>query len=155
MRVFRPLGLVLLLGLPGACMMPPPPAAAPPPPASGATLYQRLGGYDAIAAVTDDFLDRLGGDPRFRRFFQGVRPAEMHRIRQHLVEQLCEAAGGPCDYTGRRMEAVHRGMHITEAEWDAAAAHLVASLDKFHVPPAEKNQVIAFVVSQKPDIVGL
>jgi hemoglobin len=149
MRHIRSAGLLLLLVLMGGCAAPP--ASAPPPSAS---LYDRLGGYNAIAAVTDDFLARLGGDPQFGRFFGKAIPDQLHVLRQHLVEQLCQAAGGPCFYTGRPMRAVHVGMHITEAEWNAAAGHLVASLDKFHVPPAEKTQVIAFVVSQKPDIVG-
>ena len=153
MRCLRPAGLFLVLALIAGCVAPQP--AAPPPPGPGASLYDRLGGYNAIAAVTDDFVARLAGDPQFARFFVGFTPDRVHILRQHLVEQLCQATGGPCYYTGRPMRAVHTGMRITEAEWNAAAGHLVATLDKFHVPPPEKDQVIAFVVSQKPDIVGL
>jgi len=150
MRYVRPLGLFLTLALMSACAPP-----GPPPPGPGASLYDRLGGYNAIAAVTDDFLDRMGKDPTFNRFFGKATPEQLHVLRQHLVEQLCAAAGGPCYYTGKTMRATHMGMHITETEWGAAATHLGESLDKFHVPPTEKSQVIAFVVSQKPDIVGI
>jgi hemoglobin len=151
MRYVRLLGLFLTLALISACA---PPTAAPPA-GPGASLYDRLGGYNAIAAVTDDFLDRVGKDPTFARFFGKATPEQLHVLRQHLVEQLCQAAGGPCFYTGRSMRAVHTGMHITEAEWSAFAADLNATLDKFHVGPTERQQLIAFVVSEKPDIVGI
>ena len=74
-------------------------------------------------------------------------------LRQLVVEQLCQAAGGPCIYTGRTMKASHAGLAITEGEWNAAAGHLVASLNKFHVGAKEKDEVVAFVVTLKPDIV--
>jgi len=118
------------------------------------TLYQRLGGYDAIAAVTDDFLGKLAGDARFNRFFAGASPEVKKRLAQLVTEQLCQASGGPCTYIGRPMRAAHTGLAITEAEWTAAATHLVASLDKFKVGAAEKNDVVAYVTSVKPDIVG-
>jgi len=117
------------------------------------TLYQRLGGYDAIAAVTDDFIGRLLGDPTFARFFPGLSTDSKKHLRQLVVEQLCQAAGGPCIYTGRTMKASHAGLAITEGEWNAAAGHLVASLNKFHVGAKEKDEVVAFVVTLKPDIV--
>jgi hemoglobin len=117
------------------------------------TLYQRLGGYDAIALVTDDFVGRLAGDPRFARFFAGLSTDSKIRLRQHVVDQLCQVAGGPCFYTGRTMKVSHSGLGITGAEWDAAAGHLSASLDKYHVPAKEKGEVIAAVVKLRPDIV--
>lgn len=121
--------------------------------AQAKTLYQRLGGYDAIAAVVDDFVVRLVTDKQFERFFAGHSTDSKKRIRQHIIDQLCAAAGGPCVYTGRTMSASHAGLGITEAEWDAAAKHLVASLDKFKVPEAEKKDLLAFVGTQKNDIV--
>lgn len=117
------------------------------------TLYQRLGGYDAIAAVVDDFVARLVTDKQFGRFFAGHSTDSKKRIRQHILDQFCAAAGGPCVYTGRTMKASHAGLGITEAEWEAAAGHLVASLDKFKVPEAEKKDLLAFVATQKNDIV--
>jgi hemoglobin len=117
------------------------------------SLYQRLGGYDAIAAVTDDFIGRLAADKQLARFFAGHSEDSLRRIRQHIVDQLCAAAGGPCAYTGRDMKSAHKGMGITEADWNAAATHLVATLDKFKVPEKEKAEVLAAVSSLKKDIV--
>ncbi len=117
------------------------------------SLYERLGGYDAVAAVVDDFVGRLVTDKQFERFFVGHSTDSKRRIRQHIVDQFCAGAGGPCVYTGRTMKDSHAGLGITEAEWDAAAKHLVASLDKFKVPEPEKNELLAFVTSLKADIV--
>ena len=117
------------------------------------TLYARLGGYDAIAAVVDDFIMRLATDKRFEKFFTGFSVDSKKRLRQHILDQFCVAAGGPCVYMGRDMKTTHTGLGITEADWDAAAKHLVAALDKYKVPEAEKNELLAFVVSQKKDIV--
>ena len=117
------------------------------------SLYERLGGYDAIAAVVDDFVMRLVTDKRFERFFVGHSNDSKKRIRQLIVDQFCEAAGGPCVYTGRSMKTSHEGLGITEAEWDAAAKHLVASLDKFKVAQKEKGDLLAFVSGVKKDIV--
>jgi hemoglobin len=117
------------------------------------SLYTRLGGYDAIALVVDDFITRLATDKRFERFFAGFSDDSKKRLRQHILDQFCMAAGGPCVYTGREMRTSHKGLGITEADWDAAAKHLVAALDKYKVPEAEKNELLAFVVTQKKDIV--
>ena len=117
------------------------------------SLYARLGGYDAVAAVVDDFVGRLVTDKAFERFFIGHSTDSKKRIRQHIVDQFCAAAGGPCVYTGRTMKDSHAGLGITEAEWDAAGKHLVASLDKFKVPEREKKDLLAFVTSVKGDIV--
>ena len=87
---------------------------------SSATLYARLGGYDAIAAVVDDFIGRLAGDKRFERFFAGFSDDSKKRLRQHILDQFCVAAGGPCVYMGRDMKTTHKGLGITEADWDVA-----------------------------------
>jgi hemoglobin len=117
------------------------------------SLYDRLGGYNAVAAVVDDFVGRLIADKQFERFFAGHSTDSKKRIRQHIVDQLCAAAGGPCIYTGRTMKDSHAGLGITEAEWNAAAKHLVASLDKFKVGEQEKTDLLAFVTTLKADIV--
>jgi hemoglobin len=117
------------------------------------SLYDRLGGYNAVAAVVDDFVGRLVADKQFERFFAGHSADSKKRIRQHIVDQLCAAAGGPCVYTGRTMKDSHAGLGISDAEWDAAAKHLVASLDKFKVGDAEKKDLLAFVSTLKADIV--
>src|ERR1700755_1257589 len=117
------------------------------------SLYERLGGYNAISAVVGGFVGRLLADKQFERFFVGHSTDSKKRIRQHIVDQFCAAAGGPCVYTGRTMKDSHAGLGITEAEWDAAAKHLVATLDKFKVGEPEKKDLLAFVASLKNDIV--
>lgn len=117
------------------------------------TLYQRLGGYDALAAVTDDFIGRLVGDARFQRFFSGFSTDSKKKIRQHLLDQLCVATGGPCVYLGRDMKTTHAGLGLTEADWNVGIGHLSDSLDKFKVGKKEKDEVLAFVASLKKDIV--
>ena len=117
------------------------------------SLYERIGGYNALAAVVDDFIGRLVTDKRFEKFFVGHSEDSRKRIRQHILDQFCAATGGPCIYTGRDMKTTHHGLGITDADWDAAAKHLVAALDKFKVPEKEKGEVLAFVTSLKKDIV--
>ena len=117
------------------------------------TLYERLGGYNAIAAVVDDFIGKLIADKQFERFFVGHSTDSKKRIRQHILDQFCAAAGGPCIYTGRTMKDSHQGLGISEAEWNAAAKHLVATLDKFKVGAEEKKELLDFVTSLKGDIV--
>ena len=117
------------------------------------TLYARLGGYDAIAAVTDDFVGRLVADKRFTRFFVGHSEDSLKKIRMHVIDQICEAAGGPCNYTGRTMRASHHGLGITGEDWDESVKHFIASLDKFKVPKAEKDELLAVVGTLKKDIV--
>lgn len=117
------------------------------------TLYKRLGGYDAVAAVTDDFIARLAGDPGLARFFVGHSSDSLKKIRQHIVDQLCFATGGPCIYTGRDMKTSHAGLGITQKDWDASVKLLVATLDKFNVPVKEKDEVLTAVSALKKDIV--
>jgi hemoglobin len=119
------------------------------------SLYQRLGGYDALAAVTDDFVGRLATDKDLAKFFVGHSQDSLGKIRQLVVDQLCAATGGPCVYTGRDMKTAHKGMGITEAQWNTAVVHLVATLDKFKVPAKEKDEVLAAVSSLKKDIVEM
>jgi hemoglobin len=121
--------------------------------AQGKSLYERVGGYDALAAVVDDFIGRLISDKRFEKFFAGFSTDSKKRIRQHILDQFCAATGGPCIYLGRDMKTTHGGLGITEADWDAAAKHLAASIDKFKVPEKEKGELLAFVTSLKKDMV--
>jgi len=117
------------------------------------SLYKRLGGYDALAAVTDDFIGRLATDKQLSRFFVGHSEDSLHRIRQLIVDQLCAATGGPCYYVGRDMKTAHKGMGITESDWNITVNHLIATLDKFKVPEKEKNEVLGAISSFKKDIV--
>ena len=117
------------------------------------TLYKRLGGYDAIAAVTDDFIGRLVMDPALSRFFSGHGTDSKQRIRQHVVDFLCVATGGPCIYKGRDMKTTHAGLGITDADWTKSVEHLVAALDRFKVPQKEKDDLLAAANGLKKDIV--
>jgi hemoglobin len=118
------------------------------------TLYQRLGGYDALTAVTDDFITHLATDPQLGRFFTGLSTDSKIRVRQHVVDFLCVATGGPCKYTGRDMKTAHTGLNISEADWNTSVKYLVATLDKFKVPEKEKTEVLNAIGGLKGDIVG-
>ncbi|MEW6323085.1 MAG: group 1 truncated hemoglobin [Acidobacteriota bacterium] len=120
---------------------------------AGPSLYKRLGGYDAIAAVTDDFIVRLAGDATLTRFFSGHSTDSQQRLRQHVIDLLCEATGGPCVYKGRTMKTSHAGLGITEADWNRSVEHLVATLARFKVPGKEKDELLAIASTLKQDIV--
>ena len=117
------------------------------------TLYERLGGYDAICAVANDLLPRLQADSRLARFWQHRGEDGIRREKQLLIDFLCSSAGGPVYYTGRDMKTSHKGMKISEGDWSAFLGHLNATLDAFKVPQTERNEVVAFVQSTKRDIV--
>jgi hemoglobin len=117
------------------------------------TLYARLGGYDAIAAVADDLLPRLQTDARLARYWQNRGADGIKREKQLLIDFLAASAGGPMYYTGRDMKTSHQGMKVSEADWTAFLSHLHATLDAFKVPQVERDDVLAFVQSTKADIV--
>jgi hemoglobin len=117
------------------------------------SLYKRLGGYDALAAVTDDFVPRLVGDPQLTRFFTGASTDSRMRIRQLLVDQLCYATGGPCIYIGKSMKTVHAGLGITESDWQTMVKLLVQTLDQFKVPAKEQGELLTALGGLKADIV--
>jgi hemoglobin len=120
---------------------------------SAKTLYERLGGYDAISAVANDLLRRLRADPVLARFWQNRGEDGVRREIQLLIDYLCSSAGGPLYYTGRDMKTSHKGMKITERDWSAFMGHVNATLEAFKVPKTERDEVVAFVQSTKPDIV--
>jgi hemoglobin len=120
---------------------------------SNKTLYERLGGYDAIAAVSNDLVDRLERDPQLGRFWQHRGEDGVKRERQLLVDFLCAATGGPMYYRGRGMALTHEGMRIGESDWGILLQHADAALKKFQVPKAEYDEVVAFFQSTKADIV--
>jgi hemoglobin len=117
------------------------------------SLYKRLGGYDALAAVTDDFITRLATDKQLGRFFVGASENSKMKIRQLLLDQLCAATGGPCVYIGRDMKTAHKGLGITEDDWNIAVKHLVATMNKFKVGQKEQEEVAAALNKLKGDIV--
>jgi hemoglobin len=115
------------------------------------SLYDRLGGKPAIQAVVDDFIGDVAADARINRRFAG---ANIPRLKTMLVDQICEATGGPCKYAGQSMKAAHAGMKITEPEFNALVEDLVKSLDKLRVPAQEKNELLTALAGMKSDIVG-
>jgi hemoglobin len=117
------------------------------------SLYNRLGGYNALAAVTDDFIGRLASDKTLGRFFVGASDNSKMRIRQLVVDQLCAATGGPCVYIGRDMKTAHKGLGITGEDWDISVKHLLATLTKFKVPENLQKEVAAAISTLKADIV--
>ena len=124
--------------------------------ASQPSLYERLGGVYAIAAVVDDFIDRIMIDSRLNAN-PNVDEAH-HRVSKagfkYLVtEQVCWAAGGPQRYTGRPMRDSHAHLDITEFEWQSFLDDLRQTFDKFEVPAAERSELLAIVESTKSDIV--
>jgi hemoglobin len=120
---------------------------------TGATLYARLGGYDAIAAVADDLLPRLMSDSQLGRFWAHRGADGLRREKQLLIDFLCASAGGPLYYTGRDMATSHKGMGITAKDWEIFLRHVQATLDKFQVPERERREVLVFVDSTRADIV--
>jgi hemoglobin len=120
---------------------------------SDQSLYARLGGYDAIATVCDDLLARMMHDPQLKDYWKGHSQHSLRKERQLLVDFICAAAGGPVYYTGRDMKTSHTGLRISESDWAVMAGHLAATLEKFHVPAQEQQEVFAFGASLKGDIV--
>lgn len=120
---------------------------------SAPSLYKQLGGYDAIAAVTDDLIGRLVADPKIAKFFVGLDDEHKAQLRQHFVDFICAKAGGPCLYTGRDMKTAHAGLRITEDEWNAAVADFGATEDKFNIPADVRKQIAGLFAQLKPDIV--
>src|SRR5438046_5063725 len=117
------------------------------------TLYKRLGGYDAIAAVADNLLPRLMADPRLGRFWKHRGEDGIRREKQLLIDFLCASAGGPMYYVGRDMKLSHRGLGINESDWQAFLGHVETALTTFEVPASERAEVLGFVASTKGDIV--
>ncbi|HEY3196609.1 MAG TPA: group 1 truncated hemoglobin [Nitrospirales bacterium] len=135
--------LVVLLAFAGCAET----SQSPPP---GGSLYDRLGGKGAITAVVDDFVARVAADNRINSRFANTN---IPRFKGLLVDQICQASGGPCTYTGRDMRTAHAGMGITSSDFDALVGDLVATLNKFGVGQQEKNELLAVLGPMKSDIV--
>ena len=119
------------------------------------SLYDRLGGKKAIAAVVDEFVGRVAADNRINSFFKATAsdPKRLAAFKANLVDQICEASGGPCKYKGKDMKTAHAGMGITEADFNALVEDLTGALDKFKVGAMEKQQLLGALAPMKKDIV--
>jgi hemoglobin len=120
---------------------------------SSDTLYGRLGGYDAIVSVVDDLLARLKADAQLGRFWQHRGEDGVLRERQLLINFLCSSAGGPLMYVGRDMTTAHKGMGISDSDWQAFIGHVDDTLSTFEVPEDERTSVLGFIGGLKADIV--
>jgi len=131
-------------------------AQAPPAPAGQKSLYERLGGAYPIAVVVDDFIERLLVNQTLNAN-PAINEARVRVPKQglkfHVTTLVCQVTGGPCQYTGRAMKASHAHLKITAKEWQAMLIDFRATLDKFKVPKAEQDELVAIVESTRPDIV--
>jgi hemoglobin len=116
----------------------------------GATLFERLGGLGAIESVIEDFVTRCAGDDRINKKFART---DVSRLTKMLIDQVCEATGGPCTYTGRGMKETHDAMGVTAGEFDALVEDLVATLGQFQVPQAEQGELLGLLGPMRGDIV--
>ena len=117
-----------------------------------ASLYERLGGLEAIDSVVESFVARCAADDRINGKFART---DIPRLKKMLVDQVCEASGGPCTYIGRNMRDTHDGMGVTAGEFDALVEDLVATLDEFDVPTAEQEELLGLLGPMREDIVEL
>ena len=116
------------------------------------SLYNRLGGKPAITAVIDQFVANVANDKRINERFATT---DIPRLKKNLIDQVCMASGGPCTYRGRDMKTTHAGMRITTADFNALVEDLVASLNTFKVPEAEKKELLGLLGPMKKDIVEI
>lgn len=119
---------------------------------ASSSLYERLGGKSAITAVVDEFVGNVASDNRINGRFATTN---IPRLKQHLVDQICSATGGPCVYTGRDMKTTHAGMGISNADFAALVEDLVAALNTFKVAPREQQELLALLAPMKADIVEI
>ncbi len=117
------------------------------------TLYERLGGYDGIVAFASDLLPRLQNDAQLGRFWQNRGDDGLAREKQLLIDFLCSIAAGPMVYTGRDMKTTHQGMGISEEDWTIFLGHAGAAMEALQIPKQECDEVVAFVLSLKGDMV--
>jgi hemoglobin len=114
------------------------------------SLYDRLGGIDAIRAVVDDFVGNVAADKRINKFFANT---DIDRLKRNLVNQICQGTGGPCVYTGRSMKEAHAGMGVRSRDFNALVGDLGKTLKKFKVPAREQKELVAILAPTKKDIV--
>jgi len=117
------------------------------------SLYERLGGYDAIAAFVTDYIMRIRADPNFSRFGTSRGTDKKKRDPQLNIDYMCKISGGSNYYMGRDMKTTHAGLGITQAEWEANMRYMAEALDKYRVPEKERGEVLALVTHMKPEIV--
>jgi hemoglobin len=114
------------------------------------TLYERLGGTDAIKSVVLAFENRAAKDDRINQKFART---DLNRLTKEFVDQLCQDTGGPCTYTGRNMVEAHTNMGVTSGEFNAFMEDLVVTLDDFNVPKADQDELLRELTPMESEIV--
>ena len=119
------------------------------------SLFDRLGGKKAITAVVDEFVANVAADARINKFFAATAadPNRLASFKGKLVDQICQAGGGPCTYTGKSMKEAHQGMGVSTTDFNALVEDLVKALDKLKVGEKEKNELLSVLGPMKSDIV--
>src|SRR5260370_41039332 len=115
-----------------------------------ASLYERLGGIDALTAAARAFEDRAARDDRINQKFARTN---FERLTKEFVDQLCQDTGGPCSYTGLSMKQSHTNMGVTSGEFDAFVEDFVATLNGFNVGKAEQDELLSDLAPMRHDIV--
>ncbi len=118
-----------------------------------ASLYSRLGGYDAFAALNEALLDRLTEDPELGRFWKHRSVDSINREKQLALEYLTAKTGGPSRYIGRSLVITHKGMRISARDWELFMGHVNTLLDQFQVPEPERSEALAVIESTRTEIV--
>ena len=121
------------------------------------SLYERIGGVNAIAMVVDRFSDQIVKNPKLN-----VNPAlkewnstgQLPGLKFMRTLWLCQTAGGPFTYTGKEMGEAHEDLHITSEEFDEVGAEIAGALDHFKVPEREKQEVLAAIVARKDEVIN-
>jgi hemoglobin len=127
------------------------------------SLYERLGGVNAISAVVDQFIGNVAANPKMVRTFaplladvtkNGANSVKLQSLRTNLIDQIGQASGGPQTYKGKDMVSAHRGMKITDDEFNSLVNDLVLALNKFNVPATEQNELLGVLGGLKGQIVN-
>ena len=144
----RTLSLLIAAGTLAAC------ASTGEQMASSPSLYKRLGGREGIYQVVNTFVGNVVADDRIKGRFARLKPEQVELLKSNLSDQICDATGGPCSYGGKDMKTTHKGMAITDVEWNATVEALSKALTKHAVPAKEQGELLALLGPMKKDIVG-
>ena len=117
------------------------------------SLYHRLGGYDMIAAFTDQWLGLALDDPLLAPYFRGMSNDTKGKARQLIVDFIAASTGGPTIYTGRDMKTLHEGLGISRGEYDAIMRHAATTLEALGIGAQAKDDVLTWMASLKGDMI--
>jgi hemoglobin len=121
---------------------------APPP-----TLYDRLGGADGVKQVVDKLVENVTSDPAVNKSFRNTKGPKLEALKKSIADQICEIAGGPCKYGGKDMKTAHKGMKITEAQFESFVNDLKLALAEAKVGDAEQAELLEKLAPLKEDVV--